>query len=92
MPKPRQEPTNDQAYRRSRGDSGRRHAAARWLPRAEPAEPPETVMVTYHAKQGSEDELARALADHWSTAKRLDLVAAEPHEQARRIPGRTSGY
>jgi len=42
-------------------------------------EPPETVMVTYHAKAGSEDELARVLAEHWSTAKRLGLVAAEPH-------------
>ena len=48
-----------------------------------PAEPPETVMVTYHAKQGSEDELARVLADHWSTAKRLGLVAAEPHVVVR---------
>ena len=42
-------------------------------------EPPETVMVTYHAKAGSEDELVRVLAEHWSTAKRLGLVAAEPH-------------
>jgi hypothetical protein len=42
-------------------------------------EPPETVMVTYHAKQGSEDELARVIADHWSAAKRLGLVAIEPH-------------
>src|SRR5262249_31422800 len=44
-----------------------------------PAEPHETVMVTYHAKQGAEDELARVLADHWSTARRLGLVTPEPH-------------
>jgi hypothetical protein len=46
-------------------------------------EPPETVMVTYHAKPGSEDELARVLAEHWSTAKRLGLVSTEPHVVVR---------
>lgn len=53
------------------------------------AEPPETVMVTYHAKAGSEGELARVLADHWSTAQRLGLVVAEPHIVVRSAePGR----
>jgi hypothetical protein len=40
---------------------------------------PETVLATYHAKRGAEDELARVIAEHWDTAKRLNLVIAEPH-------------
>jgi hypothetical protein len=40
---------------------------------------PETVLATYHAKRGAEDELARVIADHWNTAKRLNLVILEPH-------------
>src|SRR5262249_1466942 len=39
----------------------------------------ETVMVTYHAKRGAESDLAKVLADHWSAARRLDLVQPEPH-------------
>ena len=35
---------------------------------------PETVMVTLHAKPGSEEALARVLDDHWQTARRLNLV------------------
>jgi hypothetical protein len=40
---------------------------------------PETVMVTYHVKRGSEAELARVLASHWDTALRLQLVDSAPH-------------
>jgi len=40
---------------------------------------PETVMVTFRAKAGAEAELAKVIADHWTTARRLDLVRPEPH-------------
>lgn len=40
---------------------------------------PETVLATYHAKRGADDELARVIAEHWTTAKRLNLVIPEPH-------------
>jgi hypothetical protein len=40
---------------------------------------PETVMVTYHVKRGSQAELARVLAAHWATALRLQLVDSAPH-------------
>jgi hypothetical protein len=38
---------------------------------------PETVMVTYHAKDGSAAALARTLARHWTTVRDLKLVADE---------------
>ena len=44
---------------------------------------PETVMVTYRAKRGSEAQLAQVVARHWETARRLDLVAAEPRDLYR---------
>jgi hypothetical protein len=40
---------------------------------------PETVMVTLRARPGAEAELARVVANHWATARRLDLVRPEPH-------------
>jgi hypothetical protein len=40
---------------------------------------PETMMITFRAKAGAEAELAKVIADHWSTARRLDLVRPEPH-------------
>jgi hypothetical protein len=40
---------------------------------------PETVMVTCHAKAGSEAELARVLGRHWTTVRNLKLVADAPH-------------
>ena len=53
-------------------------------------EPPETVMVTYHAKGGAADELARVITDHWSTAKRLGLVIrSTPRSNA--MPPRRGG-
>ena len=44
---------------------------------------PETVMVTLHAKPGSEDALARVLDDHWQTARRLNLVRDGAHVTLR---------
>jgi hypothetical protein len=40
---------------------------------------PETVMVTCHAKAGSEAELARVLGRHWAALRDLKLVADAPH-------------
>jgi hypothetical protein len=40
---------------------------------------PETVMVTCHAKAGSEAELARVLGRHWTTVRNLKLVDDAPH-------------
>jgi len=41
--------------------------------------PPETVMVTFHAKPGAEAELERVITQHWATAARMNLVLAIPH-------------
>ena len=40
---------------------------------------PETVIVTVRPKAGAEADLARVMADHWATCRRLNLVLAEPH-------------
>jgi len=50
-------------------------------------EVPETVIITYHAKPGSEDELARVIARHWSVARSLNLVRREPHVTVRGSEG-----
>jgi hypothetical protein len=50
-------------------------------------EVPETVMITYHAKRGSEEDLARVIADHWSTARRLNLVRRDTHVTLRGSEG-----
>ena len=44
---------------------------------------PETVMVTLHAKPGSEEALARVLDAHWRTARRLNLVREDTHVTLR---------
>jgi hypothetical protein len=45
---------------------------------------PETVMVTLHARPGSEQALAQVLARHYDTARRLNLIAADtPHVTLR---------
>ena len=44
---------------------------------------PETVMVTYHAKAGSEAALANAIARQWAAANRLKLVLETPHTLVR---------
>ncbi len=43
------------------------------------AQQPETVLITFHAKPGSEAELARVIAGHWTTARKLKLVTSTPH-------------
>jgi hypothetical protein len=40
---------------------------------------PGTVIVTVHARRGADAELARVLAEHWKTARRLNLVLETPH-------------
>ena len=44
---------------------------------------PETVMITFRAKAGAETELAQEIADHWATAKKMDLVRVDPHVTVR---------
>ena len=46
---------------------------------AQQAGKPETVMVTYHAKTGSETALARVIARHWSTMQDLKLAGPGQH-------------
>ncbi len=53
------------------------HAAA-WA-----AGKPETVMIRFQAKAGSEDELARVIARHWKTASELKLVLDAVHTTVR---------
>jgi hypothetical protein len=44
------------------------------------ADEPETVMITLRAKAGAEDELARVIARHWETVRRLKAVREDaPH-------------
>src|ERR1700723_1959433 len=50
---------------------------------AENAVQPETVIVTFHAKSGTEAELERVIAPHWTTARKLKLVSAAPHVPLR---------
>ena len=40
---------------------------------------PESVIVKYHARAGSESALAAVIARHWETARRLNLVHNTPH-------------
>ena len=44
---------------------------------------PETVMLRFQAKAGSEEELARVIARHWQTARELKLVQDAPHVTVR---------
>ena len=44
---------------------------------------PETVVITLHSKKGSESALARVVARHWTTARRLNLVLDSPHITVR---------
>ena len=47
------------------------------------AEAPETVMITLHAKAGSEAELAQVIARHWNTVQRLKMATDAPHVTLR---------
>ena len=44
---------------------------------------PETVMITFRPKPGQEQQLAAVIADHWTTARKLNLVQADPHVTVR---------
>ena len=48
-------------------------------PAQQPAETPETVMVTLRARPGAEAELERVIARHWKTARAMKLVRETPH-------------
>jgi hypothetical protein len=39
----------------------------------------ETVIATYQAKSGKEDELLKAMAKHWAMIHRLGMVLDQPH-------------
>ena len=43
------------------------------------AAPPETVMITYRPAAGNEAALRKVIADHWTTAAKLNLVNDAPH-------------
>jgi hypothetical protein len=40
---------------------------------------PETVLVTYHVKEGKADELAQLIDKTWTTYQRLGMVLDKPH-------------
>ena len=40
---------------------------------------PETVLVTYHVKEGKADDLAQLLDRAWATYERLGMVRDQPH-------------
>lgn len=44
---------------------------------------PETVMIVLRAKAGAESELAKVIANHWTTARQFDLVRETPHVTLR---------
>ena len=44
-----------------------------------PPDPPETMLVNYHAKHGREPQLEDALARTWAIYRRDKLVLAKPH-------------
>jgi hypothetical protein len=44
---------------------------------------PETILVTFHARPGAEKELEQVIERHWNTARRLNLIAPEPHLTVR---------
>jgi len=56
------------------------------------AEEPETVMVTYHVKGGSEAEMERVIARHWTTASTLKLIRDTPHVTLRGTEGGGETY
>ena len=50
---------------------------------AHAASPPETVLVTYRAKAGSETQVEALVRRQWATLQRLDLVTHETHVLVR---------
>lgn len=61
------------------------------LASAAQAQKPETVMVTCHAKAGSEADLARAIERHWAVVRDLKLATDAGHLTLRGVEagGRT---
>ena len=51
------------------------------------ADEPETVVATFDAKPGAEAALAKVIADHFATARQLNLVLTEPHVTIRMSEG-----
>jgi hypothetical protein len=47
------------------------------------ADTPETVMITFRPKPGAEQQLAAVIADHWATARKMNLVQPDPHVTVR---------
>ena len=56
------------------------------------ADEPETVVATYHAKAGAEAALANLITDHFTTARQLNLVLAEPHVTVRTSEGDKTAF
>lgn len=52
-----------------------------------PKSQPESVLVTYHVKPGTEDQFEHVLADVWAFYRRERLVLAHPHLIARADDG-----
>ena len=44
-----------------------------------PDDPPETVMATFRAAPGKEDQLEKVIRRHWATVRRLGLVSGDLH-------------
>jgi len=44
---------------------------------------PETMMITLRPKAGADQELAAVIADHWATARKMNLVRPDPHVTVR---------
>ena len=55
-------------------------------------EQPETVLVTYRVKAGSEKQLEGVIADHWATLQRLNLVTRDVHVLLRQQDGDRTSY
>jgi hypothetical protein len=67
-------------------------ATAQQNAEAQSADAPETVMVTLHAKPGGEEELARVIANHWTTARQMNLVHDSPHVSIRGMEDGNKAY
>ena len=53
---------------------------------AQAADQPETVMITFRAKPGAEEQLASVIARHYDTAKRLHLLRDDAPHVTVRVP------
>jgi hypothetical protein len=53
---------------------------------------PETVISTFYAKPGAEAGLERVLAQHWATARRMNLMLDTPHVTLRGVDDNKKTY